>query len=79
MLTKCIYSLGAGALFFLVIMVWELCFMPWMSWDVWLHHITVIAGVVISTDPHLSALLSGYPILRTCGMRLRARTPLDVD
>jgi len=49
----------SSKMFFLVIMVWELCFMPWMSWDVWLHHITVIAGVVISTDPHLSALLSG--------------------
>lgn len=37
----------------MAVMVWELAFIPELPWDAWMHHLFVILGVALGSDPQL--------------------------
>jgi len=39
----------------MAVMIWELAFIPELPADAWLHHLFVILGVALGSDPHLLA------------------------
>jgi len=45
----------------LALMVWELGFLSSLSWDMWLHHLTIIVLVVGTTDPSLPLVPGDTP------------------
>lgn len=38
----------------MAVMIWELAFIPELPADAWLHHIFVILGVALGSDPHIA-------------------------
>merc|ERR1719213_614771 len=47
----------------MAVMAWELAFIPELPLDSWLHHVFVILGVAIGSDPHLGSRAQVQPLI----------------
>lgn len=69
----------------MAVMVWELAFIPELQMDVWLHHLFIILGVTLGSDPQilgaiteLQPFIDGVAFLLVLGATLMALQELGV-